>query len=111
MLVERVRSTYILWQQLSCILSAVTTGWQKALLNACLESAISQTCAASIAHEFRSPPSDDSACRCLNTKNAAKSRKFSKYPFTKYLFMSPRNIEVGNKSTMITGINFSGLSR
>ena len=59
---------YLLWQQLSCILSAVTTGWQTALFNACLEFAISQTCADSVAHECRSPPSDDSACRCLNAK-------------------------------------------
>ena len=67
-LVEHVQGKCTLWQQLSCILSAVTTGRQPALLNACIEFALNQTCAESLAHEFRSPPSDDSACRCLNAQ-------------------------------------------
>ena len=60
----------MLWQQLSCILSADTTGWQPALLNACIDFAVNPTCAESLAHELRSPPSDDSACRCLNAQRS-----------------------------------------
>ena len=67
-LVEHTQGKCTLWQQLSCIPSAVTTGRQPALLNACIEFALNQTCAESLAHEFRSPPSDDSASTCLNAQ-------------------------------------------
>ena len=48
----------ILWQQLSRIPSAATTGWQPTLLNASTDFAISRACAESLAYKLTSLHSD-----------------------------------------------------